>query len=105
MTAALFLIAAGAGAVARYRVHLAGFGWVGTLALNVVGAFALGVLVALGPGDHTVTIVGTGLLGSLTTFSSFALEATEGRIAQRVGVIVGTLVLGISAAALGFAIG
>ena len=47
------------------------------MGINVVGAFALGVVVATDPGARTLTVVGAGLLGNLTTYSTFALEATE----------------------------
>ena len=105
MTAALFLAGAGVGALVRHLVSRVGLGWVGTLAVNVVGAFALGVLVAADPGARVTTVVGAGLLGNLTTFSTFSLEASEGPTSRRVGVIVTTLALGLTAAALGYSIG
>ena len=42
---------------------------VGTLAVNVVGSFALGVLSAFD--GNTALIIGVGGLGALTTFSTF----------------------------------
>lgn len=105
MTAALFVAGAGAGALLRHLVNRIGLGWVGTLAINVVGAFALGVLVAADPGTRTVTIVGAGLLGNLTTFSTFALEASEGPTRRRAAVIVTTLTVGLAAGAIGYTIG
>lgn len=105
MTALLFVVGAGAGALVRHLVNQLGFGWVGTMAVNVVGAFALGVLVAGDPAERTVTIVGAGLLGNLTTFSTFALEATEGAPRRRALVIGSTLALGLTAAAAGYTIG
>jgi CrcB protein len=105
MTAVLFVVGAGAGALVRQLVNRIGLGWVGTLAVNVVGAFALGLLVAGDPAARTVTIVGAGILGNLTTFSTFALEATEGPIRQRTAVIGATLTLGLASAAAGYTIG
>jgi CrcB protein len=49
-----------------------------TLAVNVVGAFALAALLgvlARRPSERTRLLVGTGLLGGLTTFSGLVVEA------------------------------
>ena len=105
MTAALFVVGAALGALARHLVNQAGLGWVGTLCVNVIGAFALGLLVAVDPGARGLTVVGAGVLGNLTTYSTFAFEATEGSTRQRVTVILATLTLGFAAATVGYAIG
>lgn len=104
MTALLFVGGAALGAVVRHLVNQIGLGWIGTLIVNVVGAFALGMLVAIDPGARTVTVLGAGILGNLTTFSTFALEATDVGGRQRATVIVTTSTLGLGAAALGYAI-
>ena len=73
------------GAVARYLVyvaagHLLGTGFpYGTLFVNVVGSFAMGVLVetwALVWSTSTAMrlLMATGILGAFTTFSSFSLD-------------------------------
>lgn len=72
------------GAVARYMTGVAalrlmgpGFPW-GTLAVNVLGAFAMGVLVVvLAHKDATrlAPFLMTGMLGGFTTFSAFSLDA------------------------------
>ncbi|MAK75813.1 MAG: fluoride efflux transporter CrcB [Nisaea sp.] len=74
------------GAVLRYKITLwsaaalgAGFPY-GTLFVNVVGAFAMGVVVqwlaARGGVDPALkAMVTTGLLGALTTFSTFSFDA------------------------------
>jgi CrcB protein len=69
----------GLGAVARFLLDGAvtsragsGFPW-GTLAVNVSGSFALGLLV--GAADDTYRLLGTGLLGAFTTFSTWVLES------------------------------
>ncbi len=79
----LLLVAVGGftGAIARHAVAAAlpgGFPW-GTLAVNVAGSFALGVLVfeatltgRLAP--ETRLVVGTGFLSSFTTYSTFAVQ-------------------------------
>jgi fluoride exporter len=105
VTPVLFIAAAGAGAALRHLVNQAGLRWVGTLVINIVGAFALGLLVAVEPSANAATVLGTGLVGSFTTFSTFALEATESDDRQRVMIIGATLVLGLAAAAAGFALG
>lgn len=77
MTAVGFLAAAGIATllrvVASARLNLDAFPY-GTLAVNVVGSFALGLLA--GAGDVTTVIVASGALGSLTTFSTLAVEIT-----------------------------
>jgi fluoride exporter len=59
------------------RLLAGGFPW-GTLAVNLIGGFAMGILVALvlrGAASETVRLfVGVGILGGFTTFSAFSLE-------------------------------
>ncbi|WP_336000880.1 fluoride efflux transporter FluC [Halorientalis halophila] len=80
----LVLIAVGGfvGAVLRHAVSLSlpatTLPW-GTLAANVAGSFALGVLLyerhlANALSLETRLVVGTGFLGSFTTYSTFAVE-------------------------------
>jgi CrcB protein len=105
LTAVLFVVAAGLGAATRHRVNRFGRGWVGTLAVNVAGSFLLGWLLATGASSATTTVVGTGFCGSLTTFSMFSLEASEGSPRQRILVLASTLVLGLATAMGGHALG
>jgi CrcB protein len=83
----LLAVAAGGvtGAVARYLVyvatgHLLGIGFpYATLIVNVVGSFAMGVLVetmALAWSTSTAMrlFLTTGILGAFTTFSTFSLD-------------------------------
>ena len=105
MTPALFILAAGLGAATRHRINQFGIRWYSTLIANVIGSFLLGLLAASGPSPSTSTVLGLGFCGSLTTYSMFALEATEGSPRSRVTVISGTLVLGLGAAWVGFALG
>ena len=96
MTALLFVLAAGAGASLRYATNLAVAGagrpgWLGTLAVNVVGSFVLGALVGSDLPHAVVTVVGTGACGALTTFSTFALDAVDGPRAQGIVVVVAAL--------------
>ena len=82
-----------------------------TLALNVVGALALGLLLgALGEGRPRLRLaLGTGVLGGLTTHSTFILEshrllasggATD-HAALGAAYLVGSMAVGLTAAGLG----
>ena len=86
MIATLFQVALGGaiGAAGRYLTGLAalrllgpGFPW-GTLTVNVVGSFVMGVLVVtlahLGA-NRFAPLLMTGILGGFTTFSAFSLDA------------------------------
>lgn len=46
----------------------------GILAVNLLGAFALGLLAGSGLDGQALTIVGGGLIGSFTTFSTWMLD-------------------------------
>ena len=99
------------GAVARYIVgaatHAADrpFPWT-TLAVNVAGCLALGVLVgALGPGhDDLRAALGTGFLGAFTTFSTFSVEATRLPLPRAAIYVALSVGLGLAAAATGRAL-
>ena len=80
MNAALLVGAGGVlGALARYAVGLRLPGRTAdTLAVNVLGSFALGALtVALADGAALLTTFGVGFCGAFTTFSSFAVETVS----------------------------
>ena len=47
----------------------------GTLAVNLLGAFALGVLVGAAVPTDSYRLAGTGLIGAFTTFSTWTLES------------------------------
>lgn len=108
------------GAVARYglsglahRVSRGTFP-VGTLAVNVIGCFAIGVLMALvedrqslGPSARVFLTIG--LLGSFTTFSTLGHETFEylrvGDLRLALGNVALNLVLGLGAVGLGRMLG
>lgn len=47
----------------------------GTLVVNLTGAFALGIVVGLTLDRNAYRLIGTGLIGGFTTFSTWALES------------------------------
>ena len=49
----------------------------GTFAVNVLGSFLLGFATFSGVGGDTGLLVGTGMLGAFTTFSSFSFETVR----------------------------
>lgn len=79
-----------------------------TLALNVAGAFALGVLTGAGVDGDALLLAGTAVLGSFTTFSTWMADeeklvrAGEHREAAR--LLGASVVLGAAAAAAGWAL-
>lgn len=81
---------------------------VGTLVVNVAGSFVLGLLVGGGVTGSWLALVGTGFCGALTTFSTLALEVwdalADDRRTEAVSVVGLSLLLGLGAAALGYAL-
>ena len=49
----------------------------GTLVINILGSFVIGLADALLPGASTRALVMVGLCGGYTTFSSFSLQTLE----------------------------
>jgi CrcB protein len=80
----------------------------GTLTVNVAGSALLGVLLGTAelPGE-VLALVGTGFCGTLTTFSTFGADVVrlvEERAVARAAVqVAASLVLGLGAAAAGYA--
>ncbi len=117
MTQILFVALGGAlGSLARYGVGLAAARWFGlafpwgTLAVNVIGGFAMGVLAArTGPNDEALRLLlGVGLLGGFTTFSAFSLETVrllEQSPAQGALYVAASLVLSVGACWAGLVLG
>ena len=94
------------GSLARYALVDAFPDLVTTLAINVVGSLALGVLVAQRPdGRWSRPFLGTGVLGGFTTFSAFAVQTLDASLPTGIAYVAGTLVLGIGAAGLGLRVG
>lgn len=119
MTWVALALAGGLGAWLRYttdthirRRHHRGAVPIGTLVINLVGSFLLGLLTGVlvhHPSSPLKAVAGTGLLGGFTTFSTATVElvnlaeADEPRAAALLGV--GMLVGGLLAGALGLLLG
>lgn len=103
---------------ATLRVVLGGFvdarwserlPYVGTLAVNLVGCFAIGVAAVAIPAGTVRTAVVGGLLGGFTTYSAFALFSVELWRDERLGVLGAQIglhvVLGMICVAAGMGLG
>jgi CrcB protein len=113
----LLVASAGAvGALCRYGVGT----WVGersfpwaTLAINVVGSFLIGVVLTVAPARHWSddlrTTLAVGLIGSFTTFSTFAWEGIglgrDGRVPAAALYLVASVGLGLLAGVAGLTAG
>ncbi len=113
MNLALFVFAAALGGFIRFAVeyYLPPVGSSAfpraTLLVNVVGAFLLGIVLAL-PGDWQV-IIGIGFCGALTTFSGVSLQLHRRLLAQafRPAMIYAVTLItgGVIAAGIGLVLG
>ena len=111
----LVFIGGGLGAVARHGFNRAGLALLGpgfpwwTMAVNVAGSFAIGLLAGLfgawETGHNLRLFLITGVLGGFTTFSAFSLDALtlwERGAFQEAGLYVaGSVILSLMAAAVG----
>ena len=110
----VLLVAAGGaiGSATRHLLNLAalrlvgpGYPW-GTLTVNVVGGFLMGLFVELlarrfGGSAELRLFVATGILGGYTTFSAFTLDFAvlyeRGALVQAFGYVAMSVVLAIAA--------
>ncbi|WP_042350552.1 fluoride efflux transporter CrcB [Bacillus massiliigorillae] len=103
------------GAIARYSIsmHLntkskSAFP-IGTLTVNIVGAFFLGFITGAKADSIILLLFGTGFLGAFTTFSTLKLEMTQLYINKRNRIFllytIMTYGFGIGLAYLGYLIG
>ncbi|QVJ02991.1 fluoride efflux transporter CrcB [Nocardiopsis eucommiae] len=114
MSALMVVLGAAVGAPVRFLVDLElkrrfgeGFPW-GTLAVNVVGSLALGSLLALPLSPELSALLGVGLCGALTTYSTFAYETVQlSRTGSRGRALVNVLAhlcLGVGSAWVGLTV-
>ena len=118
MTAVLVMLGAAVGAPLRYLAdrsvqarHDSVFPW-GTFTVNIAGSFVLGVLIR-GVALHAVpgsvnALLGTGLCGALTTYSTFGFETVrlleERARTYAVLNVAASVVAGLGAAFCGIAV-
>ncbi len=104
------------GSICRYLVGVGAlrlmgpaFPW-GTLIVNLVGSFLIGVLVELivarfAASTELRLLLVTGFLGGFTTFSSFSLDAfalyERGDVLSALAYVAASLVLSLAAVAVG----
>ncbi|MEU1281018.1 CrcB family protein [Streptomyces sp. NPDC005805] len=115
MTWLLVVAGAAVGAPLRYLTdravqarHVSGFPW-GTFAVNTAGSLVLGLVAGASVSSGTYALLGTGLCGALTTYSTFSYEtlrltergrapAAAANVALSVAAGLGALYLGMAAA-------
>ncbi|MCT1457686.1 fluoride efflux transporter CrcB, partial [Kocuria rhizophila] len=118
MIAALAVaVGGGLGAALRFLVdrfvtaHQRGSLPLGTVLVNVLGSFGLGVVSGLGIrlGPEWTIALGTGLFGGFTTFSTAVVDAVrlarERRGGAAAAVVLGTLLWSLLAVAAGMTLG
>ncbi|WNI19298.1 fluoride efflux transporter CrcB [Actinacidiphila sp. ITFR-21] len=114
----LVVVGAVVGAPLRYLAdraiqsrHDSAFPW-GTFTVNVVGCLVLGVLTGAAAegaaSAHLQLLIGTGLCGALTTYSTFSYEtlrlAEDGSRFYAAANVVGSVAAGLGAAFAGTAV-
>jgi fluoride exporter len=114
----LVAVGAAVGAPLRYLTdrtvqskHNSLFPW-GTFTVNVTGSLILGVLAGAtvsGSASDVRLLIGTGLCGALTTYSTMSYETVR-LFEQRarffaIANLLGAIIAGLGAAVLGYAIG
>ena len=107
MTVLLVALGAALGAPVRYvTAHLLDdrLPW-GTVTVNVVGSFLLGLFGGLALTGDTLAFLGTGFCGGLTTYSAFAVQTHDrGRRTGSVNMLL-TVVPALALCTLGFCLG
>lgn len=93
-----------AGLVQAFPTDPGDWPWV-TFAINVAGAFLLGLLAArVSPGDVRRSLLGVGLCGAMTTFATMQIELLdmldESRLALAAGYVAASVAAGLLAVSL-----
>ena len=115
MTVLMVLLGGAIGAPARYltdltvqRLHGTVFPW-GTWTVNVIGSLVLGVVAGSSAPAWLLSLVGTGLCGALTTFSTFGFETVrlveDGDWAEAAWYVAGSVAVALGAVTVGWLIG
>lgn len=117
--AIIVFLGAGLGGALRYGVNqlvtrLTGAGFpLGILTINVLGCFAMGILVGWfalrsDPGPDWRLFLTTGVLGGFTTFSAFALDSVtlweRGAYGSALGYVLLSVIGSITAVFVGLAL-
>ena len=107
------------GAVGRYVIMVGAGHWIGhgfpygTVIVNLVGSFALGALIEVSalvwsPSQEMRAFLVVGVLGALTTFSTFSMDAyvlwVRGELWPAAGYVMGSVFFGIAAFFSGMAV-
>lgn len=115
----IVFVGAGIGGALRHGVNvgaakLLGYGFpFGTLIVNVVGSFVMGLFAGYfayraGIPQHVRLFLTTGILGGFTTFSSFSLDAAllveRHSFGLAAGYVVGTVAASVAALFFGLAV-
>ena len=115
----IVFLGAGVGGALRHGVNVGaarlwGLGFpYGTLVVNVLGSFVMGLLAGYfafrpGVGQHARLFLTTGILGGFTTFSAFSLDTAllveRHAYGLAAGYAVGSVVASIAALFLGLAV-
>ena len=107
----LFFFLAAAGSLLRLGFQNSGR-WskpLGTFIANIIASFLMGILLGGSPSAESVTVIGTGFLGSFSTFSTVMMEVSDEVESNR--KLIATLYLclsiiaGVAAAFLGLEVG
>jgi CrcB protein len=81
----------------------------GTLVVNLTGGFLLGLLTGLSISGDALLVLGTGLLGAYTTFSTWMVEAQrlgeDGAFVAMWLYLLGSMVAGLAATGAGWLLG
>ena len=81
----------------------------GTFVVNLTGGFVLGLLTGLSVTGDALLVLGTGLLGGYTTFSTWMVEAQrlgeDGEWALLWTYLLGSMLAGLTTTGLGWLIG
>ncbi|KRB77673.1 hypothetical protein ASE01_05575 [Nocardioides sp. Root190] len=104
MSVLLVALGGALGSVLRYSLsHRYDGRWhLGTLSANTVASLLLGACVGWSLDGVALALVGTGLCGGLSTYSSLAVQTRDLGPRRGTAYAIATILLGLAACALGF---